>query len=76
MMNKDQARAAINQVIATLKPIVSKIEARPALTANHYGDYMAVLGQAPAAQRTHLAACLIKAGANEQGVTDALRLTI
>lgn len=67
---------AVEKIVTILKPLVAKVEASPASTKNHYGDYMAMIGQAPVEQRKVFAACLIKAGANETGVADALRLSI
>jgi hypothetical protein len=55
--------------------LVAGIEARPATTRNHYGDYGAALstmsgGRKIVAQLLGLA--FVKAGANAQGVSDAL----
>ncbi len=72
-MTTEQAQAALNSVIETLRPIVKKIEDSPAATKNHYGEYMAILSGAPLKNRKSLAACLIKAGANEDGIVDALK---
>ena len=55
--------------------LVADIEAKPATTRNHYGDYGAALsklsgGRKVVAQLLGLA--FIKAGASQQGVSDAL----
>jgi len=55
--------------------LVQRIEAKPATTRNHYGDYGAALssisgGRKAVAQLLGLA--FVKAGANTQGVADAL----
>jgi hypothetical protein len=58
-----------------IQQMVKDIEAKPATTRNHYGDYGAALsklsgGRKIVAQLLGLA--FIKAGANQQGVSDAL----
>ncbi len=74
-MTNEQAQAAIEGVIETLKPIVKKIEGGPQLTKNHYGQYMGILGMANDTEaREKLAACLVKAGANIEGIASALKL--
>ena len=62
-----------------LKPEVDRIEATPATTQDHYGDYGALLstvsnGDPRTAQL--LALALIKCGANRNGVSWALKLFI
>jgi hypothetical protein len=58
-----------------IQQMVKDIEAKPATTRNHYGDYGAALsklsgGRKIVAQLLGLA--FIKAGASQQGVSDAL----
>lgn len=74
-MNQAEAKAAIDGVIETLRPLVAKIESGPQMTKNHYSHYMAILSQATDIDsRKKLAACLVKAGANIEGIADALKL--
>ena len=59
-----------------IQQLVKGIEARPDTTRNHYGDYGAALsklsgGRKGVAQLLGLA--FVKAGANAQGVSDALK---
>jgi hypothetical protein len=62
-------------VVEALKARVEDIEASIATTQNHYGDYMGLLMKFAddAGQRKVLAHALVLAGANKQGVADALR---
>ena len=62
-----------------IQQIVKDIEAKPATTRNHYGDYGAALstmcgGRKIVAQL--LALAFVKAGANQQGVADALQVMV
>jgi len=62
-----------------IQQLVKDIEAKPATTRNHYGDYGAALstlsgGRKIVAQLLGLA--FVKAGANVQGVSDALTLLL
>lgn len=75
-MTAQEAQHKINEVISLITPIVAKIEARPATTKNHYGDYLAILGMAGVNERKSLAAVLVKAGANFEGVQAALNLSL
>lgn len=74
-MTKEEAQKKIDEVVELLKPIVEKIESSPATTKDHYGNYAAILGTAAPGTKEKLAACLIKAGANQNGVAWALKLT-
>ncbi len=66
----------LRDLAADLKEPVAKIEAGPYLTKGHYGDYMAILAPADSlAKRRILATALMLAGADRDGVADALRLT-
>ena len=65
---------AINEVANALREFVKGIEASVATTRGHYGDYMNFLLSFPQEQRKALTTALIVAGANEQGVIDALKL--
>jgi len=74
-MTIEQAKQAINEVVEALRPIVAKIEARPETTKAHYGDYMTILGMAKGSEaRQSMSLCLLKAGANYEGVASALNL--
>lgn len=73
--SEDEMAELLTKIVEDIKPIVAKIEKLPPTTRNHYGDYMAVLSQTEEPRiRKRLAAILVIAGANEQGVADALKL--
>jgi len=65
----------VQSLVDALKDVVTGIEASVATTRNHYGDYMGLIMRFgdDADQRSMMARVLILAGANEQGVADALR---
>lgn len=72
-MNAEQ-KAILKDVAIDLEPLVRDIEDSPMTTQNHYGDYMSVLSQAgDSDNKRFIALALIDAGANKQGVRDALR---
>jgi RNA binding exosome subunit len=73
----DELGAIIDRIADQLRDAVAEIEASVPATRGHYGDYMALLGMLAKDKRTAeiLAAALKKAGANEQGVDDALRVS-
>lgn len=58
--------------------IVAEIEAKPELTQNHYGDYMAFLGDlAKDADHNELAVvayAMVRAGGNYTGIRAALQI--
>lgn len=68
----------VEHVAALMKPMVEEIEASPPITKNHYGAYMGLIGSFNLDKRRSLvvAEALIKAGANEQGVRDALMVSL
>ena len=67
--------ALLKEAIDLVKPLVEEIEAGPEVTRNRYGNYMSLLLEAPPGpQRKKLAVVLMLAGANQQGVADALKL--
>lgn len=73
----NKAKELLSQVKEMLGPIVERIEKSPATTKNHYGDYMVVLSHAKSQEgMKKLAAMLILVGANEEGVANALKLSI
>ena len=75
---KDRARASMQEVADSLKDLVEKIEGGIATTQNHYGDYMNIIGAVSKGDRESadiIAQALILAGANERGVSDALRVS-
>lgn len=77
MTQKEQLRAALEAMAEALRPVVAEIEARPETTRDRYGDYMALISQLierRAAPPLFYAACLIKAGANPEGVKAAAGL--
>ena len=59
------------------RAVVSAIEASALTTRNHYGRYMQALltlGDGTPEREKELAGVLVAAGANKQGVADALNL--
>jgi RNA binding exosome subunit len=70
----EEQKAILRDIARDLEPLVRDIEDSPMTTQNHYGDYMSVLSQAgDSDNRRFIALALIDAGANKQGVRDALR---
>lgn len=74
-MSEERTNEHILAVVDALKARVAQIETSVATTRNHYGDYMGIIMQFAddTGQRTLLAKALVLAGANEQGVADALK---
>jgi hypothetical protein len=75
-MNAEQTQL-IKELAEDVRPEVQRIEAKPATTQNHYGDYMALLnivsgGNSQVGKVISLA--LIEAGANKAGVASALKI--
>jgi len=72
-----KAQEIIDNLAEQLREGVAEIEARRPTTRGHYGLYMAIFGQfAEDIGQAHiLAMALKKAGANAQGVDDALRVS-
>ena len=68
-------KEALIQSANVLAETVQEIESRPETTQNHYGDYMALLAKLIERKKTPMfwALCLVVAGANKQGVQDAIR---
>jgi hypothetical protein len=68
--------AYIRETANALREIVAEIELKPATTRNRYGDYMGLITKLNERRHAPLfwSACLIKAGANAQGVRDALQV--
>lgn len=66
----------INQTAKALREIVAEIENQPETTRNRYEYYMALITKLKEMNDAPLfwGACLIKAGANGQGVRDALQV--
>jgi len=84
-MTNDEARreafAKLEKAAASLVPdlieLVEAQEKKPMLTRGHYGAYMSVISTLAKGNRTVAvvtAMALKKAGANAQGVNDALRI--
>ena len=75
-MDNEKLKVLISQLAEDFKPSVQKIEAKIATTRNHYGDYMALLSSvAKSKQHAQIfSLAMIEAGANRQGVNDALRV--
>jgi hypothetical protein len=75
-MDNEKIKKLVSELAGDFKPSVLKIEARIATTRNHYGDYMALLSSI-AKTENHarlFALAMIEAGANRQGVNDAMRV--
>ena len=64
-------------LVESLRDVVAEIEAQHPSTRGHYGTYMGLFSRFAddIGQARVLAAALIKAGANERGVNDALRVS-
>lgn len=69
--------AIVDSIVETVKPAVEAIEASTPTTRGHYARYMALFSQFADTreQAAILAAAFKKAGANAQGVDDALRVS-
>ena len=67
----------IDSIAATLREVVEEIEASTPTTRGHYARYMVIFSQFAddIGQARILAAALKRAGANAQGVEDALRVS-
>ena len=77
MTYKEKFVALVADLAKDLREHVARIEAKPETTQNHYGDYLGLIGifDGPDGQsRQILAAALIEAGANPQGVKSALKI--
>ncbi len=72
-----RARMVIDELADKLREGVAEIEASTPTTRGHYGTYMGLFSQFTddIGQGRLLAKALIKAGANKQGVNDALRVS-
>ena len=68
--------ALIADLANDLREMVEKIEARPMTTRGHYGDYMSLISSTTSDRPTAriVALALKEAGANVQGVQDALQI--
>lgn len=65
----------VEDLAATFKPEVEKIEKSLATTQNHYGDYLQIISiGANERNQKLIAAALLKAGANFEGVTSAKKI--
>ena len=69
--------ATVANMADTLRDAVTAIEESTPTTRGHYARYMAIFSQFAddVGQANILALALIKAGGNEQGVRDALRVS-
>jgi hypothetical protein len=76
---KDKVSQLINDLAGDFKELVTTIEAKPETTQHHYGDYGGVISQfshgKPGVAKI-IAAALIKAGANADGVNNGLNLLV
>ena len=72
-----RAQEIIDSLADKLREGVAEIEASTPTTRGHYGTYMGLFSRFAddAGQGRILAAALKKAGANAQGVDDALRVS-
>jgi hypothetical protein len=67
----------INSMAEDMRPIVQQIEASPAITCDHYGDYLGAIGVLSEGDPTlakAVALAFVRAGANKAGVAAALRI--
>ena len=74
----DALTALIDDLAGDLKELVTEIEASPKTTQNHYGRYMSVIAESAQGDRAAgrvIAMALIKAGANQPGVSSAFSLS-
>lgn len=72
MKNKQQI---LKEMVELTRPVVAEIEARPETTRNHYGEYMSLFaGIDRMKDRALIAKVFKQAGANPQGVEDALNV--
>ena len=63
----------LKEMVDLTRPVVAKIEAGPETTLNHYGEYMSLFaGIDRLKDRALIAKVFKQAGANPQGVEDAL----
>ena len=71
-----EQNAVIDGLAQDVKPYVDKIEARPATTKGHYGDYMALLSQFQKDKVIMMAMAMAckRAGADIEGVNWALKM--
>ena len=71
----DNYEKIVAEIAEGMKEFVASVEASIATTQNHYGEYMGLMLKFTddAGQKAVLASALIIAGANEQGVRDALK---
>jgi RNA binding exosome subunit len=76
-MSTPAVQKVIDSLANDLREGVAEIEASTPTTRGHYGTYMGLFSQFAddAGQGRILAKALIKAGANERGVNDALRVS-
>lgn len=70
-------QTTIDNLAELFREAVTEIEAQHPSTRGHHGIYMGLLSRFAddREQATILAKALIQAGANEQGVNDALRVS-
>lgn len=71
---KELTNTLLDDLASDLKPIVNAIEQQVATTRNHYGDYLTIITGGPEPKRGLMALALLRAGANRQGMVDALRI--
>jgi hypothetical protein len=66
----------LQPMIDELAPVMAEVHALPETTQNHYGFYMTILSkyQDNRGMALVLGYALVKAGANRQGVGDALKV--
>lgn len=76
-LTSEQA-AMITELANDFRPVVAEIEKSIKTTQNHYGKYMAIIGELSQGNRgigAAVALALIQAGANQAGVDSALKLS-
>lgn len=74
--NATNAKEFIADLARELKPLVIDTEKSFATTQNHYGDYMAIIGQLSKGNKSTakvIALALIEAGGNKAGIISAMQ---
>ena len=78
MSNTPNIDKLVSSIAEDLREIVADTEASIATTRNHYGDYLTIITQLSKGNKAAagvISLALKEAGANHQGVNDALRVS-
>lgn len=75
MNTSPELAQAVTTLADSIRPLLQEIHDTPPTTRNYYGDYMAILAGTDSQQRRYLfALAMIEAGANVEGIRDAMNL--